>query len=213
MQTKDPLGRFVRDALLANRSRAEISKALEDAGWLASEINAALGQYANVDFAPPVPVPRPQLTARDVFIYAVLFTALTYTAINLITLVHAILDIRMPDPTDLPYVEQRATGRMRWAIATLIVSAPVFLWMSYYVRARVEEDARSRQSPVRKYLTYIALFVAAMTFLGDAVFLIYGFLEGTATLRFVLKAATVGVVTLAIFVFYLRDVEYLRGGQ
>ena len=176
-----------------------------------SEIDDALAQYAASDFKPPVPVPRPQLTARDIFIYAVLFTALTYTAIYLIGLVHAILDLRMPDPADAPYVELSATGRMRWAIATLLVAAPVYLWMSRYVHQRVEQDTRARRSPVRKYLTYIALFVSALTFLGDATFLIYEFLQGTATLRFMLKAATVGVVTMAIFVFYLRDVEYLKG--
>ena len=211
MQAQDPVAQFVRDALLADRTREEIRAALEQAGWLPSETEEALAQYAAIDFKPPIPVPRPQLTARDVFIYAVLFTALTYTAIYLIGLVHAILDLRMPDPADAPYVEFRATGRMRWAIATLLVAAPVYLWMSRYVHQRVEKDARARRSPVRKYLTYMALFVAAMTFLGDATYLIYEFLQGTATLRFVLKAATVGVVTLAIFLFYLRDVEYLKG--
>jgi hypothetical protein len=211
MQSKDPVGQFVRDALLADRSRAEIRTALEQAGWLRNEIDDALAQYAPSDFSPPIPVPRPQLTARDVFMYAVLFTALTYTAIYLIALVHAILDLRMPDPADLPYVEFSATERMRWAIAALLVAAPVYLLMSRYVHQRVEKDARARRSPVRKYLTYVALFISAMTFLGDATYLIYGFLQGTATLRFVLKATTVGVVTLAIFVFYLRDVEYLKG--
>lgn len=211
MQAQDPVGQFVRDALLADRSREEIRAALGQAGWLPSEIDDALAQYAASDFKPPVPVPRPQLTARDIFIYAVLFTALTYTAIYLIGLVHAILDLRMPDPADAPYVELSATGRMRWAIATLLVAAPVYLWMSRYVHQRVEQDTRARRSPVRKYLTYIALFVSALTFLGDATFLIYEFLQGTATLRFMLKAATVGVVTMAIFVFYLRDVEYLKG--
>lgn len=211
MQARDPIGQFVHDALLADRSREEIRTALEQAGWLPNEIEDALAQYATIDFKPPIPVPRPQLTARDVFIYAVLLTALTYTAIYLIALVHAILDLRMPDPADAPYVEFRATGRMRWAIATLLVAAPVYLWMSRYVHQRVEKDARARRSPVRKYLTYIALFVSAMAFLGDATYLIYEFLQGTATLRFVLKAATVGIVTLAIFVFYLRDVEYLKG--
>ncbi|PUB08449.1 DUF5671 domain-containing protein [Yoonia sediminilitoris] len=211
MQAKDPVGQFVHDALVADRSREEIRAALEQAGWFRDEIEDAIGQYATIDFKPPIPVPRPQPTARDVFIYAVLFTALTYTAIYLITLVHAILDLRMPDPADAPYIEFRATERMRWAIATLLVAAPVYLWMSRYVHQRVEKNARARRSPVRKYLTYIALFVSSMTFLGDATYLIYEFLQGTATLRFVLKAATVGIVTLGIFVFYLRDVEYLKG--
>ena len=213
MPATDFVGQFVHDALLAGRSREEIRRSLRQAGWSNTEINDALAQYARIDFSPPIPAPRPQLTARDVFLYAVQFTALAYTAFYLIGLVHAMLDLWMPDAADFPDVELRATMRMRWAIATLVVAAPVYLWMSRFIHNRVEKDARSRRSLVRKYLTYTTLFVTAMIFMGDATYLVYGFLEGSATLRFVLKAATVGIVTLAIFVFYLRDVEYLRGEQ
>lgn len=210
MHVKDSVSQFVRDALLADRSRDDIRKALKGAGWSGPDINEALAQYAEVDFNPPVPVPRPQWTARDLFIYAVLFTALTFTAIRFVYLVHAILDLWLPDPTDYPFAERSAMSRMRWSVATLIISAPVFLWMSHYTRKRIERSASHSRSPVRRSLTYLALFVSAMTFFGNATFLIYMFLEGGATLRLVLKAATVAGVTLAIFVFYLRDVEYFR---
>jgi hypothetical protein len=120
--TKDSVGRFVRDALLADRSRADIREALDQAGWSENEVNEALAEFSEVKFTPPIPKPRPQLTARDVFIYAVLFTALTFTAIYLISLIHSILDLRMPDSADHQYVERYATGHMRYAIATLIVA-------------------------------------------------------------------------------------------
>jgi hypothetical protein len=208
--TKDSVGRFVRDALLADRSRADIREALDQAGWSENEVNEALAEFSEVKFTPPIPKPRPQLTARDVFIYAVLFTALTFTAIYLISLIHSILDLRMPDSADHQYVERYATGHMRYAIATLIVATPVYFWMSLYTRRRIEKDAGHRRSPVRKWLTYLTLFVAALTFLGDVTYLIYEFLQGEATMRFLLKSATVALVTLAIFTFYLRDVEYLK---
>ncbi len=207
MQTKDPVGQFVRDALLADRSRQDIRQALRQAGWSNRDINEALEAFSEGDFKPPIPMPRPQLTAHDVFIYAILFTALTFTAIHLIALVHAILDIALPDPADHATLEIGAARRMRWSIATLIVSAPVYLWMSSHTRQRIELHETHRRSPVRKWLTYITLFVSALTFLGDATVLIFGFLQGEATLRFVLKATVVATVTLAIFAFYLQDVE------
>ena len=37
--------------------------------------------------------------------------------------------------------------------------------------------------------------------------MIYSFLSGEATLRFLLKALTVAAVSAAIFVFYLRDIR------
>lgn len=213
MHAKDPLHRFVKEALVADRSRAEIRKVLEQAGWPTNEINDALAAFSDISFTPPIPVPRPQLTARDVFIYAVLFTTLTYTAIYLISLVHALLDLWMPDPTDYDHVEISAISRMRWSIATLLVAAPVYLWMTHYIQKQISLNTTHRRSPVRKALTYLALFISGLAFLGDAIFLIFGFLQGEATLRFILKVATVAVVTSAIFIFYLRDVEYLKGDR
>lgn len=209
MQTREPVGQFVRDALLADRSRQDIRNALAQAGWSDHEISDALAEFSEVEFTPPIPVPRPQWTAHDVFIYAITFTALAFTAFNLVSLFHAILDLKMPDPADSPYIAFSATSRMRWAIATLIIATPVYLWMSRYTRQRIEKHESHRRSPVRKWLTYITLFFAALTFFGDATYLIYGFLQGEATLRFVLKAVVVGVVASSIFVFYLRDMETL----
>jgi len=211
MAAKDIVGQFVGDALLAGKSRDDIRDALVEAGWSDCEVSDALAEYSEVEFMPPVPRPRPRLTARDVFIYAVLFTALTFTATNLINLVHAILDIRMPDPADNEYLVRSATGRLRWSVATLVVAAPVYFWMLFYTNRRIEKDQGHRRSLVRIWLTYLALFVAGLVFLGDTTVVIYQFLQGEATARFLLKAATVAVVSLVIFVLHLREMEYLKG--
>ena len=206
MAEKDLVAQFVRDALLAGRSRTEIREALGAAGWSEREVREALSGFADIDFTPPVPRPRPHLTERDVFIYALLYTARAFTAAYLVTLIHSILDLKMPSPTDKAWKSLYATRQVRWAIATLAVSAPVFIWMTIYTGRRVHEDASLRRSPVRKWLTYLALFVSALIFLGDASYVIYSFLQGELTLRFALKAATVLVVSGGIFAFYLHDV-------
>lgn len=206
MAERDLTAQFVRDALLAGKSRTEIREALGAAGWSEREVREALSGFADNDFTPPVPRPRPHLTARDVFIYAVLYTALAISAAYLVILIHSILDLRMPDPGDRAWKPAYATRQMRWAIATLVVSAPVYIWLTVYTGHKIHEDASLRRSRVRKWLTYLALFVSALVFLGDATVVIYNFLQGEMTLRFALKAATVLVVSGGIFAFYLHDV-------
>ncbi|MCP4070165.1 MAG: hypothetical protein GY742_00315 [Hyphomicrobiales bacterium] len=213
MAATDPINLFVHDALAAGRSRAEIQNALGDAGWSGSEIEKALSAFADVTFTPPVPRPRPQLTARDVFVYAMLFTALGFTATYLINLIHGNLDLWLHDAADHKYWMQRAKNRIRWAIAILFTSTPVFVWLTIYTGRRVAQDAAQKRSLVRKWLTYLALFVSALVFFGDATYVIYNFLKGEITLRFILKAATVAGVSLAIFIFYLRDVEDMKDGE
>ncbi|MEL6998487.1 MAG: DUF5671 domain-containing protein [Pseudomonadota bacterium] len=207
MGTRDELKGFVRDALVAGRSRAEIADALSAAGWGRGEIETALSDFSDTPFIPPVPRPRGSVTARDAFLYAILFTALLFTAGYLISLIHNLLDIWLPDSADGQYVPARAEGRIRWAIAILIVAAPVCVWLSVTTDSRARIDPGHARSPVRKWLTYVALFIAAMVIFADLTYVIYAFLDGEITTRFLLKAGTVATIAGMIFAYYLRGVE------
>lgn len=207
MAVNDRLIQFVREALSNGRSREDIRDALTAAGWSKHEIAESLAAFAATDFTPPVPRPRAHLTARDTFVYLLLFASLAFVAIYLITLVHGLLDLLLPDPGAEYWEERNAMDDIRWSIATLLVATPVFVWMTLHVRRQILEDAGRRRSPARKWLTYMALFIAALVFFGDAVFVINSFLNGEATLRFLLKALTVACVSGTIFAFHLRDIE------
>jgi cytochrome bd-type quinol oxidase subunit 2 len=207
MAANDRLVQFVREALLLGRTREEIRAALGQAGWSENEVADALASFATGDFNPPVPCPRPLLTARDTFVYLLLFTSLALVASYLVSLVHGVLDLALPDPTDNDWTERRATDTIRWAIAMLVVFTPVFVWMTLHTRARIAKDAGQRRGIARKWLTYMAMLIAALVFCGDAAYVIYSFLDGEATLRFLLKALTVACVSAGIFVYYLNDIE------
>jgi hypothetical protein len=138
MARSDPVTPFVRDALMAGRSRAEIREALAQAGWSKREIDQGLDGFADSTFLPPVPRPQRQTTARETFVYAILYTALAVTSSYLVVLVHSVLDLQMPDPADPPYLLGYASERARWAIAVLFVSTPIFGWMTMYVDGRIK---------------------------------------------------------------------------
>lgn len=207
MASNDQLTQFVRDALLVGRSRDDISSALTEAGWSPPEINEALASFATTNFTPPVPRPRGHMDARDTFVYLLLFCSLAVVATYLVTLVHSILELKLPELDDSEWAADYARDSIRWSIAALAVATPLFVWMTLFTRRQIAKDAGRRRSPIRKWLTYLALFVSALLFIGDAIYVIYNFLSGEATLRFLLKALTVACVSATIFVFYLREME------
>ena len=178
---------------------------MTEAGWSRGEADDALGAFADIVFTPPVPKPTPRLTARDAFNYAVLFTALAVTAVYLVFILHAILTIQLPDAADSKYTLQSAVGSIHWAIAALIISTPVYVWLSLRTDRLAAEDQGFRRSLVRSWLTYVALFIAGLLFLGDGIYVIYKFLAGEITIRFLLKAGIVAAVSGSIFVHYLRN--------
>lgn len=211
MAANKDLTAFVRDALIAGRSRAEIATALSQAGWNPRDIDSALSAFADSSFVPPVPRPHRYLASRDAFLYALMFLTLGLAAGHLISLVFAIIDIWLPDIGLSFYRVLAVEGQIRWAFAVLVLATPLYLWLMRLSDRQIEAQSGPERSVLRKWLTYLALLVSAMTLLGDAAYVIYRLLAGDATLEFLLKSLTVGVVAAAIFVFYLRDAEWGQG--
>ena len=68
-----------------------------------------------------------------------------------------------------------------------------------------------QRSRIRKWLTYVSLVVAGCTLVGDGMSLVYNFLGGDLTVRFVLKSLVVAVIAGAIFTYFIGDAE--KGDQ
>ena len=198
------LSSFVRDALRAGQSREATEAVLADAGWSREQIHDALAIYADVDFPVPVPRPRPQASARDAFMYLVMFVTLYVSAYQLGLLLFQFINLGFPDPLDSMSGQVDIIGRrIRSATASLLVAFPVFLFVASRIARRVASDPAQRTSAVRKWLTYLTLFIAACVIVGDLIALLNGVLSGDLTLRFVLKTLTVAAIAGSIFSYYL----------
>lgn len=201
------LQRFVRDSLTAGIPRPEIESALKAAGWSPEQVNDALRTYSTVAFAVPVPNPRPYVSAREAFLYLVLYSTLFLSAYSLGDLLFGLIDKFVPDPASASggYYYGDEDYRIRWAIARLVVGLPVFLFTAHRIGRMLRRDPSKQGSPVRKWLTYVALFIAGSVVIGDIVTLISYALDGDLTSRFLLKVTTVAIIAGAIFLYYLRD--------
>jgi len=194
------LDTFVREALAAGRTRPDIAAALEQAGWPADQVRRALDAYAEVEF--PIPVPRPEadISPRDAFLYLTLFTALGLAAFNLGAVLFELIELAFPDPA-----VDHSSRDLTWNIAYLVVAFPVFVVLAVHQERALASDPTKRLSKVRRWLTYLALFVAAGFVIGDAVTLVRFLLEGELSVRFLLKVLVVAAIAGSIFGYYLRD--------
>jgi hypothetical protein len=194
---------FVKESLQSGKSRGEIANALENAGWPGAQIANALDAFADIDFSIPVPRPRPSLTAREAFLYLVMFCTLYFAAWNLGSLLFIFINRTFPEGNNGYYV-----GEMqRWATAAIIIGFPVFLLLARYIGKQIELNPFKRLSPARRWLTYLTLFLASGTLLGDVTTLIYNLLGGDLTIRFVLKILVVALIAGSCFVYYLLDLR------
>lgn len=202
---------FTRRALAKGVGRGEIAGALRQAGWAEAEVKAALGAFAEIDFPVPVPKPRPYLPAREVFLYLLLFASLYACAYNLGAIGFEFIDRAFPDPLTGDRTFGHAGDAIRWNLSSLVVGFPLFLFVFRSVTLSIARDPVKRGSRVRKWLTYLTLFFAAMALTGDLVAIVHNALGGELSVRFLLKAGVVGVIAGGIFAYFLADMRQEEG--
>lgn len=141
---------------------------------------------------------------RDVFLHLFAMVALYWSAVSFITLCWQYINYFFPDVLSYNYGFNSA---MRFALASLFIVFPLFLVASWLLNKIYSKESHVRESKIRKWLIYLTLFIASLVILGDLVFTVNTFLNGEITTRFILKALSVLVVTIAIFGYYLDDVR------
>ncbi len=146
-------------------------------------------------------------TPRDVFLHLLGTVTLYWTAASFITLMFQYVNFLFPD-TLQGYLYQRGFSfAVRFAVASLVVVFPVYLLVSWYLNKIYSQFTDLRNSKLRKWLIYFTLFVAALIMIGDLTRILYVFLGGEITLRFILKALALLFTTAIIFGYYLDDVR------
>lgn len=200
----NPLSGFVHEALSRGVPSNDITNELVKGGWTLKEISSALDEFVVSDL--PIPVPRKHVSGspKETFLYLMLFAALYASAFALGSVIFDLINLWLPLPGEsaLPSIIS-----LRFGIATVLVAFPIFLFMSRVISRAILQNPGQRISPVRRWLTYMTLFIAAISIVADLITLIIRFLEGDFTGRFGLKIAAVAVLAGGVFVFYLWDLR------
>jgi hypothetical protein len=202
----DELFAFIGEGLRRGLPRTALAEALLQAGWPEDQVRRALTGYAEIDFPIPVPRPKPYLSAREAFLYLVLFTTLYITCYQLGSLVFDLINLALPDPAQ-PAAGEYIREAIRWSVSSLVVAFPIFAYMTWRTALLVRKDPAKRASKIRRNLTYLTLFIAACVLIGDVTALVYNFLGGELTLRFALKVLTAAAIAGGVFVFYLNGIR------
>jgi hypothetical protein len=199
------LEHFVKESLQDGRKKDEIAHVLEGAGWPKAQITSALDAFSDEPFSIPVPKPRPSLSARDTFLYLLMFSTLYYAAWNLGSLLFDFIEQAFPDSAYPRY--HGVWDSQRWSAAAVIIAFPVFFFLARHIGEQNKRNPFKRFSPARRWLTYITIFIASAALLGAVTTLVYNLLGGDLKIRFLLEVAVVTLIAGSAFTYYLFDLR------
>lgn len=155
-----------------------------------------------------MPTTTPKATPRDVFLHLLSVATLYVSAISLIALFFQYVNHFIPDPLTFEYGYSDA---LRRSIATIIIVFPTYVVTAWYFHKESASNPERRDLKIRKWLVYLTLFISAITVIIDLVTLVYKFLGGELSPRFVLKVVAVLIVAAGVFWYYLWDLKRQTG--
>ena len=147
---------------------------------------------------------------KDFFLHLLVIITLYISAGSFIALLFQYINLAFPDVLERGYQARGAFQVIRWSVAALVVIFPTYVWASWFLNRGYAKNPEKRDARIRKWLLYFTLFVAGLIIVGDLVAVIFNFLGGELTARFILKVLAMLFVAGSVFGYYFVDLRKNR---
>ncbi len=200
---------FIKHAREIGISEQALVGMLTVRGWPEKEVYEALAIHYEQQVGTSIPARKGSGTAaKDAFFYLLIFSTLATWTIALGALAFTLIDRWLADSLfSTPYNQGYDVYSAAASMASILVAFPVYLLVTKMVTREERQHPEKLMSPVRKWLTYMALVIAACIFIGDLIAALTYFLRGEITSRFLAKAFVVLAISGGIFFYYYGGVR------
>ena len=119
------------------------------------------------------------------FFYMLSLVALAFMAVSVGIIIFQIINKNIPDAVS-SFRSCYNSGALKFAISAIIISAPIYYVLASQINKNLFTGKLSAESGIRKWLSYFILFVSSVVVIGYLIALIYSFLDGELTIKFIL---------------------------
>lgn len=204
MAANSKLQEYVEEALKREVPESSLLGVLKARGWSEKEIYAAVA--AHYEGASGIAIPArsgSETAAKDAFFYLLVFSTLATWTIGLGALAFNLIDRWLADTLfSSPYGQGYDVYAIASAMASVMVAFPIYLLVSRSVLHDERSHPEKLGSPVRKWLTYMALVIAAGVLVGDLITALTYLLRGAITSRFLADALVVLLISGGVLFYY-----------
>ncbi|HTZ47559.1 MAG TPA: DUF5671 domain-containing protein [Verrucomicrobiae bacterium] len=211
--TPTDLQKFIDTAKEHGASDETLLGVLENAGWPKSAVWSALGERYEALSGLRIPPGKKSTTpAKDAFLYLLSFATLATWTISFGSICYSLIDDWIRDPLAQNNYRLSFSYEISNELAALIVTFPLYLFVMRVILSQTRHAPEKLESGVRKWLTYIALLIAAAIMIGDVVTFLAFYLRGEVTSRFIAKVIVTLLISGGVFWYYLGSLREARKG-
>lgn len=144
--------------------------------------------------------------AFHLFLYLTNFFALGFLLSGIINIYFQLVNKYVED-TALENISQYDDGSLKYGLAVLVIAGLIYFPIAYLINKKIEKGEIRSDSLVRKFLTYIALFILTAIAVGNLVALFYNYLTGELTGNIFWKIVAFFVATAFFAYFYFWEIR------
>jgi hypothetical protein len=209
MRNDAALREFLDAAKAQGATDETLAGVLRGRGWSEEDIYRALADHYERHSGLQIPDYQRSGSAKDAFLYLLSFTTLATWTIGAGSVIFTLIDRWFKDPLSPADGSYYANSyyEMADALACVIVAFPIYVFVMRYIVRELAGHPGKLDSPVRKWLTYLALLIAACVVVGDLISFLTYFLRGEITARFVAKSSVVIVLAGGVFWYYFGSLQ------
>jgi type II secretory pathway pseudopilin PulG len=145
-------------------------------------------------------------SAKFAFFYLLSLVSLGFLAVATGMVIFQIINKNIIDIVE-DYQMRYNLEALRFAMSAIVVAAPVYYFSAWQINKNLFSGALDKDSGVRRWLSYLILFIASVVVIGYLIALINVFLNGELTLKFSLKTLTVLIISGIVFSYYFYDLK------
>ena len=139
---------------------------------------------------------------RDVFVFTLNFVALYISVIGSIVLAWGLADYLFQEKSNYG-----SSDAVRVAISMVVISFPIFMYLTSLISKKQGLGEMPKDSMLVKVLSYITLFVVAITAIIDLITILYNFLGGDLTAEVALKSLSLLAIVVLVFAYFRSNLQ------
>lgn len=144
---------------------------------------------------------------KDFFLNLGSQVAIYSVIISLVTLFFKIIN-KTYQSIDYGYYYYSNEFSVSFPVSLIIVVFPVYILLQYILEREYVSNPELKQTTIRKFLTYVTLFISGMIIVGNLVYVLYMYIDGQdLATGFLLKVLVLFVISILVFAYYLNDMK------